>query len=87
MVTLKMLIWRVRPGVLDTLATDSPKRVFSMLLLPTLERPKKAISGKFVFILSTTTPTGKGVATRHERQQPHNARDRPAVKGKQVVEK
>ena len=47
-VTLKMLIWRVRPGVLETFATDSPKSVLSILLLPTLERPRKAISGKFV---------------------------------------
>lgn len=46
--TLKILIWRVRPGVLETLATASPKRVLSMLLLPTFDRPRNAISGRFV---------------------------------------
>ncbi len=49
LVTLKMLICRVRPGVLDTLATASPKRVLSMLLLPTFDRPRNAISGRLVY--------------------------------------
>src|SRR5579862_6842376 len=36
---------RVRPGVDETLAAFSPTSAFSRLDLPTLERPRKAISG------------------------------------------
>jgi len=36
---------RVRPGVADTLACFEPRSAFSRLDLPTLERPRKAISG------------------------------------------
>lgn len=41
----KKLMERVRPGVEDTLACFEPRRAFSRLDLPTLERPRKAISG------------------------------------------
>jgi hypothetical protein len=36
---------RVRPGVEETLAAFSPASAFSRLDFPTLERPRKAISG------------------------------------------
>ena len=36
---------RVRPGVEETLAWFEPSSAFSRLDLPTLERPRKAISG------------------------------------------
>lgn len=41
----KKLMARVRPGVDETLACFEPRRAFSKLDLPTLERPRKAISG------------------------------------------
>lgn len=41
----KKLIARVRPGVDETLAALSPTSAFNKLDLPTLERPRKAISG------------------------------------------
>ena len=37
---------RVRPGVDETLAAFSPTSAFSRLDLPTLERPRNAISGR-----------------------------------------
>src|SRR5947209_6575701 len=43
--TPKKLIICVRPGVLLTRAMVVPTREFSRLDLPTLERPRKAISG------------------------------------------
>src|SRR5690349_10654983 len=41
----KKLIVRVRPGVALTCATLAPRRELIRLDLPTLERPRKAISG------------------------------------------
>ena len=41
----KKLIARVRPGVEETLACFEPRSAFSRLDFPTLERPRKAISG------------------------------------------
>lgn len=41
----KKLMARVRPGVEETLAWFEPSSAFSRLDLPTLERPRKAISG------------------------------------------
>jgi len=41
----KKLIARVRPGVADTLACFEPRRALRRLDFPTLERPRKAISG------------------------------------------
>lgn len=41
----KKLMARVRPGVADTLAIFDPRSALSRLDLPTLERPRKAISG------------------------------------------
>src|SRR5690349_12916276 len=41
----KKLIVRVRPGVALTCATFAPRRELIRLDLPTLERPRKAISG------------------------------------------
>lgn len=36
---------RVRPGVAETFANFEPRSAFNKLDLPTLERPRKAISG------------------------------------------
>lgn len=41
----KKLIARVRPGVEETFAAFSPASAFSKLDLPTLDRPRNAISG------------------------------------------
>ncbi len=41
----KKLMARVRPGVEETCACFDPRSAFSRLDLPTLERPRNAISG------------------------------------------